>query len=66
MQAFSRPWQPKNIEDNQKLRPVCPLDYQIVCERIDTKIFIPTNLLSCLPLSLTNENSSTRTSTTYM
>ena len=34
----------KISEDNQELRPGCPPDYQIFCERIDPKIFIPTNL----------------------
>ena len=52
----------KISEDNQKLRPGCPPDYQIFCERIDIQIFIPTNLSSYL--SLTNKNSSTRTSAT--
>ena len=51
-------------EDNQKLRPGCPPDYQISCERIDPNIFIPTNLSSYL--SLTNKISSMRTSTTYI
>ena len=54
----------KISKDNQKLRPGCPPDYQIFCERIDPKMFIPTNLSSYL--SLTNKNSSMRTSTTYM
>ena len=48
-------------EDNQELRPGCPPDYQIFCERIDPKMFIPTNLSSYF--SLTNKNSSMRTST---
>ena len=53
-------------EDNRKLRPGCPRDYQIFCERIDPKIFIPTNLSTYL--SLTNENISMRTiyNTTYI
>ena len=51
-------------EDNQKLRPGCPPNYQICCERIEPKIFILTNLLSYL--SLTNKNSSIRTNTTYV
>ena len=51
-------------EDNQELRPGCPPDYQIFCERIDPQISIPTNLSSYL--SLTNKNSSMRTSTTYI
>ena len=50
-------------EDNQELRPGCPPDYQIFCERIDPNNIIPTNLSSYL--SLTN-NSSMRTSTTYI
>ena len=54
----------KISEDNQELRPGCPHDYQIFCERIDPKVFIPTNLSSYL--SLTNKNSSVRTSTTYI
>ena len=33
----------KISEDNQKLRPGCPSDYQIFCERIDPKMFIPNN-----------------------
>ena len=52
----------KISEDNQELRPGCPHDYQIFCERIDPKVFIPTNLSSYL--SLTNKNSSMGTSTT--
>ena len=32
----------KMSEDNQELRPGCPPDYQIFCERIDPKNFIPT------------------------
>ena len=51
-------------EDNQKLRPGCPPDYQIFCEKIDPKIVIPTNLSSYL--SLSNKNSSMRTITTYI
>ena len=54
----------KISEDNQELRPGCPPDYQIFCERIHSKNFIPTNLSSYL--SLTNKNSSMRTSTTYI
>ena len=54
----------KICEDNQKLRPGCPPDYQIFCERIDPKYFSPTNLSSYL--SLTKKNSSMRTSTKYM
>ena len=54
----------KISEDNQELRPGCPPDYQIFCERIDPKVFIPTNLSSYF--SLTNKNSSVRTSTTYI
>ena len=54
----------KISEDNQNLRPNCPPDYQIFRERIDPKCFIPTNLSSYL--SLTNKNSSVRTSTTYI
>ena len=54
----------KICEDNQKLRPGCPPDYQIFFERIDLKIVIPTNLSSYL--SFTNKNSSMRTSTTYI
>ena len=54
----------KISEDNQEIRPGCPPDYQIFCERIDPKIIIPTNLSS--HLSLTNKNSSMRTSTTYI
>ena len=54
----------KISEDNKNLRPGCPPDYQFFCERIDHKIFIPTNLSSYL--SLTNKNRSMRTSTTYM
>ena len=54
----------KISEDNQELRPGCPPDYQIICERIDPNIFIPTNLSSYL--SLANKNSSMRTSTTYI
>ena len=49
----------KISEDNQKLRPGCPPDYQIFCKRIDPKMFIPTNPSSYL--SLTNKNSSMRT-----
>ena len=51
----------KISEDNKKLRPGCPPDYQIFCERIDSNIFIATNLSSYL--SLINKNSSMRTST---
>ena len=47
-------------EDNQKLRPGCPPDYQIFCE----KIVIPTKLSRYL--SLSNKNSSMRTITTYI
>ena len=54
----------KLSEDNQELRPSCPPDYQIFCERIDRQIFIPKNLSSYL--SLTNKKSSLRTSTTYI
>ena len=54
----------KISEDNQKLKPGCPPDYQIFCERIDPKMFIPTNLFSYL--SLINKNSSMITSTTYI
>ena len=54
----------KISEDNQELRPGCPPDYQIFCERIDPKFFTPTNLSSYI--SLTNENNSMGTSTTYM
>ena len=53
----------KISEENQKLRPGCP-DYQIFCERIDPKMFIPTNLSSYL--RLTNKNSNARTRTTYI
>ena len=51
-------------EDNQKLRPGCPPDYQIFCERIEPTISIPTNLSAYL--SLTNKNSSMRTNTSYI
>ena len=54
----------KLSKENQKLKPSCPSDYQIFCERIDPKIFIPTNLSSYF--SLKNKNSSMRTSTTYI
>ena len=46
----------KISEDNQKLRPGCPCDYQIFCGRIDPKILIPIHFSSYL--SLTNKNSS--------
>ena len=62
---FKRPHllnEQKRSEGNQKLRPGCPPDYQIFCERIDPKMFIPTNLSSYL--SLINENSSVRTNIT--
>ena len=49
---------------SRKLRPGCPPDYQIFCERIDLKMFIPMNLSSYL--SLTNRNSSMRSNTTYI
>ena len=52
----------KVSEDNQKLRPGCPPDYQTFCERIDPKVSIQANLSSYF--SLTNKNSSMRTSTT--
>ena len=51
-------------EDNQELRLGCPPDYQNFFERIDPKIFIKTNISS--NLSLTNKNSSMRTSITYI
>ena len=54
----------KIIEDNHKLRPGCPPDYQMFCGRIEPKIFTSTNLLSYL--SLTNKNGSMTTSTTYI
>ena len=54
----------KISEDNQELRPGCPPDYQIFCERISPIFFILTNLSSYL--SLNNKKSSIRTSTTYM
>ena len=53
----------KMSEDNQKLRPGCPPDYQIFCERLDM-IFILTYLSSYL--SLTKKKSSMRTKTTYI
>ena len=31
----------KLSEDNQELRPGCPPDYQIFCERVDPKKFHP-------------------------
>ena len=46
-------------EENQNLRPGCPPDYQIFCEKIDARIYIPT----CY-FSLNNKNSRRRTSTT--
>ena len=64
IQASWRPGDQKISEDNQELKSGCPPDYQIFCERIDPKIFIPTNLSSYL--SHTSKNSSMRTSTTYI
>ena len=52
---FKRPRDQKISEDNQELRPGCPPDCQIFCERIDPKIFIPKNLSSYV--SLTTKNS---------
>ena len=49
----------KISEDNQELRPGCPPDYQIFCERIDPKIFIPTNLSSYLSLMRMSMRTST-------
>ena len=51
-------------EDNQKLRPNCPPDYQSFSERIDPKMFILPSLSSYL--SLTNKNSSLRIYTRYI
>ena len=70
IQASPRPRRPRVLgdhkisEDNQELRPGCSPDYHIFCERIDPKTSIPTNLSSYH--SLTNKNSTKRTSTTYI
>ena len=54
----------KMSEDNQKLRPDCPPDNHIFCERIDGKIFILTNLSNYL--SLTNKDSNMKTNIIYI